>query len=223
MFAVSDRLDSGIQQGVHKLSIWARAKGPADDPSVEAVDHRRQVHLASRNLELRDAGEPLLVRLRSWEVAIDEMLWRRADFSRVGSVRPSLLRSNDQAILLHQTLNHLLRDRDVLPAERRVNPAVAIAAVIALEDVGDGPTPIALFVSNPQPGPRIEIGASRPRPRLAKRSGRAEVCFRASTRNVFSRFVRRRRSTPRPFLGKVSTFSGVGPLPPKSPGNCDEL
>ncbi len=65
-----------------------------------AVDHRPQVHLASRKLELRDVGEPLLVGSRGPEVAIDEILRRRADLSQVGSVSTSLLGSDDQVLLL---------------------------------------------------------------------------------------------------------------------------
>ena len=41
-----------------------------------------------------------------------------------------------------------------------MNPTVAIAGGIAFEDVGDGPTHIAIFVSNPQAGSMIETGAS---------------------------------------------------------------
>ena len=46
-----------------------------------------------------------------------------------------------------------------------MNPTVAVAAVIAFEDVGDRPPHIAIFVSDPQLGPLIKIGtASKAQP-----------------------------------------------------------
>jgi len=44
---------------------------------------------------------------------------------------------HNQAFLLNQPLHDLLRDRDVLPRNRSLQPAVAIAAVVRLKDVGD--------------------------------------------------------------------------------------
>lgn len=71
--AVSHRLDGRIQHGVHELGIGTRADRPTDNKSIEAVDHRGQIHLTSRELELCDVGEPLLIRRCRMEVAVDEM------------------------------------------------------------------------------------------------------------------------------------------------------
>ena len=51
---------------------------PLDGHPVEAVDHGTQVHLAGGDGELRDVGEPLLVRRLGVEVARDEVVGVRA-------------------------------------------------------------------------------------------------------------------------------------------------
>ena len=129
------------------------------NPSKQSINGDRYT-LPGGSWNIRDVGEPLLIGRASLEVAIDEIVWRRADLSQIGPVGTSLLHGDDQAFLLHQTLHDLLRDRDVLPAKGRVNPAVAVAAVIAFEDVGHRPPHIPVFVSDPQPNPMIKIGAS---------------------------------------------------------------
>ncbi len=48
----------------------------ADYQPIDAVDYRREIHLASRYLELRDVSEQLLIRSCCLEVPIDEVLWR---------------------------------------------------------------------------------------------------------------------------------------------------
>ena len=70
VLAVDDRFDGRIEHGVNKLSVGMRPNGPANDQSIEAVDDRRQVHLASRDMELCDIGKPLLIRGRPLEVAV---------------------------------------------------------------------------------------------------------------------------------------------------------
>jgi len=81
--AVSDRLDALIQHGIHKFGIGPRAYCPAHHKTIEAVDQRRQIHLAGRDLDFGNVGEPLLVRGSCTEVAIDDVLRRRAYFSAV--------------------------------------------------------------------------------------------------------------------------------------------
>jgi hypothetical protein len=80
--AVSYRLDGCIQHRVDQFCIWMRPNGPADDQAIEAVDDGRKIHLAGRDLELGDVGQPLLVRGRRLEVAIDEVFGRRTDLPR---------------------------------------------------------------------------------------------------------------------------------------------
>jgi hypothetical protein len=60
--AVGDRLDGRIQYGIYKLGIMLRADRPTHNETVEAVDHRRQVHLAGRDLEFGDAGRKICCR-----------------------------------------------------------------------------------------------------------------------------------------------------------------
>ena len=79
-------LDGRIQPGVHQVGIWTRTDGPADCQTIEAVNHGREIHLASRYLELRDVSEPLLIRSLRMEVAVDDIFWRRADLAKVGAI-----------------------------------------------------------------------------------------------------------------------------------------
>lgn len=76
-------LDGGIQHGVDQLSVRTGSAGPADHHSIEAVDDGREVHLASRDLELRDVREPFLVGDRGLEVAVYEVLRRWTDLAKV--------------------------------------------------------------------------------------------------------------------------------------------
>ena len=62
VMAVGYLLDSSIQHGVHQVGVWTRTDGPADHQTIEAVDHGREIHLASRYLELGDVGQPFLIR-----------------------------------------------------------------------------------------------------------------------------------------------------------------
>lgn len=48
---ISHRLDGRIQHGIDEFSIWSRADRSAHNETVEAVDHRRQIHLAGRDPE----------------------------------------------------------------------------------------------------------------------------------------------------------------------------
>ena len=76
-------LDGCIQHRVDQPSVRTGPSGPVDDHSIEAVDDGREVHLASRDLELRDVGEPFLVRDCGLEVAVDEVLRRWTDLAKV--------------------------------------------------------------------------------------------------------------------------------------------
>lgn len=73
--ALGHRLDGRIQHGIHKFCVRAGSDGPTHDHPIKAVDHWREIHFAGWDLELRDIGEPLLVRSRGMEIAIDDV-WR---------------------------------------------------------------------------------------------------------------------------------------------------
>ena len=77
----SHSLDGGIQHCIDQLGIWMRSNGPADDQAIEAVDDRREIHLASWDLELGDIREPLFIRGAGLEVAIDKVFRCGTDFA----------------------------------------------------------------------------------------------------------------------------------------------
>ena len=149
IIAVDYFLNSSVEHGVHKSGIWTCADGPADNQAIEAIDDGREVHLASRDLELRNVGKPLLIGSRRLKVAVDEIVWRWADLSQVGAVLTPLLGGNDQAFLLHQASHDFFREAELLPAQCRPYPAIAVATVIELEDINDGQTRIGILVSAP--------------------------------------------------------------------------
>ena len=72
--AGSHLVDGGVQHRVDQLGVRARTDRPADDHGIKAIDHERPIHLASRNLELRDVGEPFLVPCSRAEVAVQNVL-----------------------------------------------------------------------------------------------------------------------------------------------------
>lgn len=80
---VGHGLNGGIQYGIDQACIWLRSNRPTDDHAVEAVDDGREVHLPSWDLELGDIRQPFYVRRFCMEVAIDQVLGRRADFSQI--------------------------------------------------------------------------------------------------------------------------------------------
>jgi len=84
-----------------------RSNGPADNQAIEAVDDGREVHLASRDLELGDIRKPLFVRGSGLKIAVDEVFRSRTDFSEIGAVPAPLWPCNDQAFLFHQPLHDL--------------------------------------------------------------------------------------------------------------------
>jgi len=151
--------------GIHKFGIWPRADCPAHNKTVEAVDQRRQIHLAGWYLEFGNVGKPLFIRGCCPEVAVDEVLWCRAYFSTVGAVATSSGRGGGQPFLSHQTSqsHYLLRDDDLLPAQSRAYPTIAVATVIELEDACDDATRASILVSDEQACTVIEVGtASKP-------------------------------------------------------------
>lgn len=49
--ATTDCFDGGIEHRVHKLGVWSRTDRPTDHKPIEAIDDRRQIDFAGRNLE----------------------------------------------------------------------------------------------------------------------------------------------------------------------------
>lgn len=158
--AAGHRLNSGIQHSVHQVGVQTRADGPADNEAIEAVNYEREIHLSSGDLELRDVGKPFLIRGPSLEVLVDDVLWRRADFAKVGSVPALSVGYNYQAFLLHQALYDFLRDEHLSPAQGGTHPSIAIATVVVLKDFADGKACIIVFVRLSQTGAMIKVRAA---------------------------------------------------------------
>lgn len=135
-----------IQHAVDETRIGLGSDGPADHHAVEAVDDGRKVHLARRDLELGDVCQPFYIRRFCMEVAIDQVLGRGADFSKIGFKPPSTRPGDNQLLLLHQALHDLFRDCHALPSKRRLQSAIAVAATVCFEDcrkaVPDGGIPV---------------------------------------------------------------------------------
>ena len=74
-------INGSIEHSVDEVGIGMAAYAPAHHHPIEAVDDRRQIDLARRDLELRNVGKPLLIWCRCLEVTIEKVVWRRADLS----------------------------------------------------------------------------------------------------------------------------------------------
>ena len=51
----------GIERHIDQFRIGFRADRPAYDQTIEAIDDGSDIHLASRDMELRDIGQPFLI------------------------------------------------------------------------------------------------------------------------------------------------------------------
>ncbi len=151
----------GIQHRVDELGIGPGSDRPADDLPVVAIDHRGQVYLAGRDLELRDVGQPLLVRRFRAEIPIQQVLGHRADLAHVRAVSTAPPADGNQRLLFHQATNDLLGYSQRLVAERGVQPPIAVAPVVAIEDVDQGTTDLPVLVGRVEPGQVIEERTAR--------------------------------------------------------------
>jgi hypothetical protein len=98
-----------------------------------------------------------MIRSGGVEVAIDDVLRRRANLSTIGALTTSPGRGSGQTFLSHQTAHYLLRDEDLLPDQCRANPTITVATVIEFEDVRDDATRVSMPVRNQQPCTVIEV------------------------------------------------------------------
>jgi hypothetical protein len=74
-FICGERAGGCIEHGIDQSCIRPCADRPAHLLAVEAVDHRREIHLTSWQLEFRNVREPLLVRSTRIEVTGKQILW----------------------------------------------------------------------------------------------------------------------------------------------------
>ncbi len=110
--ALAERAACGLEAAVGELCVRARADRPGGQAAVEAVEDRGQVHLAARQPELRDVGEPQLVGRRGPEGAVDQVLGRMGYLAFVRAVLGFPLRVGDrQPLFAHDAAHHLLGHR----------------------------------------------------------------------------------------------------------------
>lgn len=79
-----------------------------DDRAVEQVQHRREIDLAVRDLELGHVGHPLEVRRLGRELALQQVFGDLADLALVGGVPAAAADLADQVLLSHQLQHGLL-------------------------------------------------------------------------------------------------------------------
>jgi hypothetical protein len=120
-----------------------------------------EVHLSPRDLELGDVGQPLLVGRASAEVAVQNVLRSRTELAHVRAVSTTLGRGGNQALLPHEAAHDLLGDVHRSIAEGSMDAPVAIAAVVALEDVGHDLTNLGVLVARCDPSSVVEVRAAR--------------------------------------------------------------
>ena len=118
-------------------------------PCRQVVAQGLDLALKSRSCSWRCLKDQVLVVSGSFKQARDEtyacparpvefsMRSTASQYAVTGpcSISTPLGRRSDQALLLHQAQHHLLTNVHAMAAQRRPHAAIAIAAVIALEDV----------------------------------------------------------------------------------------
>lgn len=142
---------------VHWLSVWTRSDRPTDGQTIKAVDRGRQMHLA--NPDFKSVSS--MSHCSFGPAARKSQLMRFSGAGMISSKQESHRCRNDQAPLRHQTLYDLLRDEDVLPAPRRLYPAVAVAVVIEFEDLGNRPTRSNMLLHDLEPAPMTKVRAQK--------------------------------------------------------------
>ncbi len=94
------------------------------------------------------------------EITIDRIFRRGAQFSTIGVVATSPGRGSGQTLVSHQTSHDLLRDEHLLSAQCRAGSTIAVAAVIAFENVCDDATRASIPVSDEKTCTVIEVGTA---------------------------------------------------------------
>lgn len=115
----------------------------------------------SRDLEFRNVGEPLFVRHAGAEISVLHVVGCWTDLFHAGAPPSAFARRGDHALLLHETAYALLQDIHALLAQRRMKPPVAIAAIVALEDVDHGLAYTGVLFSHHRVGSLEEVRAAR--------------------------------------------------------------
>lgn len=83
--ACGDLVDGDTQHRIDQLGVRPGADRPTHDHSIEAINHRREIHFASWDLELCDVSEPLLVRRTGAEVSIQHVVSRHTDLVSIST------------------------------------------------------------------------------------------------------------------------------------------
>jgi len=87
------RLQRMLQCLFDQFASHVIGRGPADDAATEAVEHRRQIEPALTRLDVGDVRQPLLIRRRGGEIALDHVGRDRMMVPAVGGARMAFTRA----------------------------------------------------------------------------------------------------------------------------------
>jgi hypothetical protein len=82
-FAVCDNLQCCIYHGVGETRIRFGPDSATDDHAVEAINDRRDVNFARAYMEHGDVDQPFFIWRRGLEVAVNDVLRRRAYLTQI--------------------------------------------------------------------------------------------------------------------------------------------
>lgn len=122
-----------LRHGVGGLHVGAVSGCVGDYLAVVAVDHRREIHLAIRRLDLGDVRQPLLVGTFGGEVPGDRGAGGGIRPALVGTVPATSGNMRHGPVLGHDPSGHLLRDAG---SESGLDPAVPVTTLGRGERIG---------------------------------------------------------------------------------------
>ena len=125
-----------FQHRCHHQQIWTFGQSVRHNIAAVQVHDRRQVQLLAKQPELRDIRCPFLVRLLCVEIPIQKILCHLAYFAFVRAV---FLHPNtaNKAQFLHQPLNRLVIDGEILVVKLVRDAPVAISSLVFMEQFCD--------------------------------------------------------------------------------------
>lgn len=101
-----ERIECVIEHRIHQRRVRACSYRPAHNMTIKAVDNRRQIDFSSRELELRNIGQPLLIWPARTKIPREQIFWCRADFSAVRVVSSSPGARNNELFFCHESADN---------------------------------------------------------------------------------------------------------------------
>ena len=125
-----------LQHRRHHQQVRALRQGIGYHIAAAQIHNRGQIQLLSEQAELCDVRCPLLVRLLSMEVTIQQIVCYLAHFTLVRTVflHPD---TADKTQFLHQSLHSLVVDGEILVVKLVRDAPVAIPSLVFVEYLGD--------------------------------------------------------------------------------------